>query len=99
MTTAKRILISSAVLLFALACPTNAMPPIAHTIKGKVERIDAQQRELVITNAQDRVLLTFKDGAHACCLKQGDTVKAYYRKAAGDYVISDLRVLSPICCE
>jgi hypothetical protein len=74
------------------------MPPIPHMIRGGVERIDAQQRELVVTNGHDRAVLTWKEGTHACCLKPGDTVKAYYRKAPGSYVISDLRVPSFNCC-
>ena len=98
-TTAKRISIVFALLLFALACPINAMPPVPHLIKGDVQRIDAQQRELVVTNGHYRTVLRWKNGTHACCLKSGDTVKAYYRKAAGSNVISDLSVLSPICCK
>ena len=98
---AKRLSIVAALVLLALAFPTKAMPPIPHMIKGGVERIDASERKLVITNDHDRVVLTWKQGAAAygCCLNPGDPLKAYYRKAAGRYVISDLRVLSPIGCK
>lgn len=95
-TTAKGLTVF-ALLLFALACPTNAMPPIPRTFKGEVERIDTRQRQLVITNRHDRVVLAWRNTARTGCLKPGDAVKAYYRKEAGKHVISDLRVLRPIC--
>ena len=82
--------ISCAVLLFALVCPGNAMPPVAHRISGNIERMDTQRRELVLTNANMRAVLVWSEkNPDRTCLEAGDHIKAYYRKEAGRLVISD----------
>jgi hypothetical protein len=83
--------ISGAALLFALACPSNAMPPVAHKISGNTERMDRQRRELVLTNANLRTVLVWSETnpLDRTCLEAGDHIKAYYRKEAGRLVITD----------
>jgi hypothetical protein len=87
----RKIWIACAALLIALACPSNAMPPVAHKISGNIERIDTQRRELVLTNANARVVLAWSETnpLDRTCLKPGDQGKAYYRRAAGRFMISD----------
>jgi hypothetical protein len=50
-------------LLLVAACAANAMPPVPHRINGGIERIDGEHGEVVITNASERVTLTWKDSA------------------------------------
>jgi hypothetical protein len=100
MTAATKVSTVFAIVLFALACPANAMPPIPRTFRGSVERIDVQERKLVVTNQHDRVVLTWRTASrsHLCCLEPGDAVKAYYRKEVRAHVISDLRATGRTCC-
>jgi hypothetical protein len=80
-------------LLLAIAYSMNAMPPVPHRINGGIERIDGDRREVVITNASERVTLTWKESARLeqTCLNPGDQIKAYYRKEGGRLVIRDVQ--------
>jgi hypothetical protein len=85
----------SALLLFVLACPSKAMPPVPHTFKGNIERIDVPNRELVITNSQNRLALSWNDTTrfNHTCLNPRDEVNAYYRKEAGRAVAREVRAV------
>jgi hypothetical protein len=82
-----------AALLAVAPDATHAIPPVPHRINGGIERIDGDRRELVITNASDRVTLSWKNSARLehMCLSPGDQIKIYYRKEGGSLVVRDVR--------
>ncbi|MCI0747580.1 MAG: hypothetical protein L0Y58_19415 [Verrucomicrobia subdivision 3 bacterium] len=90
----------SALLLLVLAGPGSGMPPIPHTLTGRIERIDVQSREVAITNSHGRVALTWTDTTRFghTCLNPQDEVKAYYRKEAGRLVAREIRAVGATIC-
>jgi len=79
-----------------------AMPRIPGSVKGQLEEVNAQRRELVVTNQHERIALDWKGsaGCRVCCLKPGDDLKAYYRKEVGRNVTRQLYgVQARACCK
>ena len=77
-----------AVLMSAHLSTVNSMPPVPHKISGSIKRMDAERRELVVTNANRRAVLTWTTAAlDGTCLKAGDNITVYYRKEIGRLVI------------
>ena len=77
-----------AVLMSAHLSTVNAMPPVPHKISGSIQRMDAERRELVVTNANRRAVLTWATAAlDGTCLKAGDQIAVYYRREMGRLVI------------
>jgi hypothetical protein len=77
-----------AVLMSAHLWTGNAMPPVPHRISGSIQGMDAERRELVVTNANRCVMLTWTTAAlDGTCLKAGDNITVYYRKEIGRLVI------------
>ncbi len=82
--------IACAALLIALARSSNSMPPVANKISGNIERIDTQRRELVLTNANVRVVLAWSETSplDRTRLEAGDHIRVL-SQGAGRLVISD----------
>ena len=99
-TTMRKFSTVSALLLFAVACPANAMPPLPHAFKGTIEATEGRTRELVITNGIGRVVLVWNDATRfgGACASPGAAVKAYYRKEAGRLVARDVRAWASKTC-
>jgi hypothetical protein len=68
-------------------------------VRGTVERVDAQQRELVVTNEKRRIVLHWNDSTRFNeSLTPGDSVKVYYRTEPGRWIAREVKLARSNTC-
>ena len=82
----KKLAIVALVLAFAAF---TAMPLWAEEVSGKIQKVDPQERTIVL---EDGTQLWLLEGVSTDALQEGATVKASYEERDGKKVVTEIEV-------
>ena len=75
--------------IVALVLAFTAMPLWAEEVSGKIQKVDPQERTIVL---EDGTQLWLAEGVSTDALQEGATVKASYEERDGKKVVTEIEV-------